>query len=345
MGYICRCSLNDNILSHNKHITHLFTKATYDVVMPQHLNFQRIMATITHNHKTRENKMIFDREISIYSNVSDTKGSVGTLRDFLNIGQQCKDYIDRLRQASGDERKAMKLKLPCATISGIFDKRCKQGVIRHSGLIALDIDNVQDCSALIMRLADMDIIAYAGRSVGGNGVYAVVPIAYPEKHVQQWESLRRYFDSLGIAIDPATKDVSRLRICSYDSEARVRFDAVPYKGVYTPPQQKSAIAPRYYGNNETEARVSECCQQIAACHIDLTNGYADWLKIGFALSELGEAGRSYFHTVSSQCAKYDKEQCDRKYSECMRSVRSCGIGYFFNQCRFYGITYKNNRHE
>ncbi len=289
--------------------------------------------------------MIFDKEISIYSNVSDTKGRVGTLRDFINIGQQHKDYIDRLRQASGDERKAMKLKLPCATISGVFDKRCKQGLIKHSGLIALDIDDVPDCTALINLLANMDIVAYAGRSVGGNGVFAIVPLAYSEMHVQQWESLRRYFDSLGITIDPATKDVSRLRICSYDPEARVRFDAVPYKGVYTPTQPKPVTATRYYGNDEKEARVSECCQQIAAYRIDLTNGYADWLKIGFALSELGEAGRGYFHTVSSQCAKYDREQCDRKYSECMRSVRSCGIGYFFNQCKFYGITYKNKGYE
>ncbi len=123
--------------------------------------------------------MIFDREISIYSNVSNTKGSVGTLRDFLNIGQQHKDYIDRLRQASGDERKAMKLKLPCATISGVFDKRGKQGLIRHSGLIALDMDDVPDCAALIAKLADMDMVAYAGRSVGGNGVYAIVPILAP----------------------------------------------------------------------------------------------------------------------------------------------------------------------
>lgn len=289
--------------------------------------------------------MIFDREISIYSNVSDTKGSVGTLRDFLNIGQQNKDYIDRLRQASADERKAMKKKLPCASISGVFDTRNKQGLVRHSGLIALDIDDVPDCSALISRLADMEIVAYAGRSVGGRGVYAIVPIAYPEKHFQQWESLRRYFDSLGITIDPQTKDVARLRICSYDPEARVRFDAVLYKGVYTPPQPKPITATRYYGNDDTEARVSECCQQIAAHHTDLTNDYADWLRLGFALAELGEAGRDYFHTVSGQNQKYDREKCDRKFSECLRTASRCGIGYFFNRCKEYGITYKTERYE
>lgn len=285
--------------------------------------------------------MIFDREISIYSNVNDTKGRIGTLRDFLNIGQQRKDYIYRLRQAHGDERNAMKLKLPCATISGVFDKRCKQGLTRHSGLIALDMDDVKDCDGVIDILADMDIIAYVGRSVGGNGVYAIVPIAYPEKHVQQWESLKRHFDSLGITIDPATKDVTRTRFCSYDPEARVRFDAVPYKGVYTPPQPKPIFAKQYYGDDETEARVSECCQQIAAYHTDLTNDYADWLRLGFAIAELGEAGRGYFHTVSSQNQKYDREQCDRKFSECLRTASRCGIGYFFNRCKEYGITFRN----
>lgn len=289
--------------------------------------------------------MIFDREISIYSNVSDTKGSVGTLRDFLNIGQQHKGYIDRLRQTSGDERKAMKLKLPCATISGLFGKRGKQGLIRHSGLIALDMDDVPDCAELIDKLANMDMVAYAGRSVGGNGVFAIVPIAYPDKHFQQWESLRRYFDSLGITVDPQTKDVARLRICSYDPEARVRFDAVPYKGVYTPPQPKSVTPTRYYGSDETEARVSECCEQIATCCTDLTNDYANWLRLGFALAELGEAGRGYFHTVSSQSQKYDREKCDRKFSECLRTASRCGIGYFFNRCKEYGITYKTERYE
>ena len=289
--------------------------------------------------------MIFDREISIYSNVSDTKGSVGTLRDFLNIGQQHKGYIDRLRQTSGDERKAMKMKLPCATISGVFGKRGKQGLIRHSGLIALDMDDVPDCAELIDKLANMDMVAYAGRSVGGNGVFAIVPIAYPEKHVQQWESLRRYFDSLGITVDPQTKDVARLRICSYDPEARVRFDAVPYKGVYTPPQPKPVLSTRYYGSDETEARVSECCEQIAAFHTDLTNDYADWLRLGFALAERGGSGRRYFHTGSSQNQKYDREQCDRKFSECLRTASRCGIGYFFNRCKEYGITYKTERYE
>lgn len=289
--------------------------------------------------------MFLDTEISIYDSVHDTTGHIGTIRDFLIMGIERRGFIERLRLTSGDERKALKMQLPCATISGIFTQRKKNGLVRHSGYIALDIDDVPDCTALIERLANMNIVAYVGRSVGGKGVYGIIPIAYPDRHVQQWESLKRYFASFNIEVDPATKDVSRLRYCSYDPEARIREDAVPYIGIYEPPQSNPLHATKYYGNDETEARVSECCQQIAAYHTDLTNDYADWLRLGFALAELGEAGRGYFHTVSSQSQKYDREKCDRKFSECLRTASRCGIGYFFNQCKEYGITYKTERYE
>lgn len=289
--------------------------------------------------------MFLDTEISIYDSVHDTTGHIGTIRDFLIMGIERRGFIERLRLTSGDERKALKMQLPCATISGIFTQRKKNGLVRHSGYIALDIDDVPDCTALIERLANMNIVAYVGRSVGGKGVYGIIPIAYPDRHVQQWESLKRYFASFNIEVDPATKDVSRLRYCSYDPEARIREDAVPYIGIYEPPQSNPLHATKYYGNDETEARVSECCQQIAAYHTDLTNDYADWLRLGFALAELGEAGRGYFHTVSSQNQKYDREKCDRKFSECLRTASRCGIGYFFNRCKEYGITYKTERYE
>lgn len=280
-----------------------------------------------------------DTQISIYDSVYDKTGRIGTMRDFLQIGLDHKEYIDRLRLTDDkDVRDNMKKNLPCASISGTFSKRNGGELIHHSGYLALDIDDVPDCSELIARLANMDIVAYVGRSVGGRGVFAIVPIAYPHKHRQQWEALSRYFATLGITVDPATKDVTRLRFCSYDTEARLRDNAVPYTGVYEPTRPNPLKASRHYGEDATEAKVADCCRQIATCHIDLTNDYADWLKLGFSLSELGESGRTYFHVVSSQCGKYKQGQCDRKYNDCLRTRRTCGIGYFFNRCKEYGIT-------
>lgn len=287
-----------------------------------------------------------DTQISIYDSVYDNIGRIGTMRDFLQMGLDRKEQIDRLRQVDDKAvRDNMKKQLPCASISGTFSKRNGGNLIQHSGYIAIDIDDVADCSGLIAKLAEMDIVAYVGRSVGGHGIYAIVRIAYPHKHGQQWEALSRYFATLGITVDPATKDVTRLRFCSYDTEARLRDNAVPYTGVYEPPRPNPLSASRYEGADETEAKVADCCRQIAACHIDLTNDYADWLKLGFSLSELGESGREYFHVVSSQCGKYKQRQCDRKYNDCLRTRRTCGIGYFFNRCKEYGITPNTRRYE
>lgn len=287
-----------------------------------------------------------DTKISIYDSVYDNIGRIGTMRDFLQLGLDHKEYIDRLRQTEDKcVRNKMKMQLPCATISGTFSKRNGGKLLQHSGYIALDIDGVSDCSELIAKFANMDIVAYVGRSVSGRGVYAIVSIAYPNKHRQQWAALSRYFATLGITVDPATKDVTRLRFCSYDTEARLRDNAVPYTGVYEPPRPNPLRASRYEGEDETEARIADCCRQIAACHIDLTNDYADWLKLGFSLSELGENGRAYFHIISSQCGKYRQRQCDRKYDDCLHSRRTCGIGYFFNQCKKYGITSNIQRYE
>ena len=103
--------------------------------------------------------MFLDTEISIYDSVHDTTGHIGTIRDFLKMGIERRGFIDRLRLTSGDERKALKMQLPCATISGVFTQRKKNGLVRHSGYIALDIDDVPDCTALIDRLSKMNIVA------------------------------------------------------------------------------------------------------------------------------------------------------------------------------------------
>jgi hypothetical protein len=263
-------------------------------------------------------------------------GHAGTVREFLQLGFNLSEQIDTLRAKSGDERAQLKKSLPAATISGLFSTRCKQGLLEHSGLIAVDIDHVADCGAIIRQLSQIDIVAYASRSVSGQGVFAIIPIAYPHKHLAQWKALRAFFHEQGITLDAACSDVSRMRICSYDTEAIIRTDAVPFEGVFVEPP------PRVYdyvsSSDETEAKVAKCCEELVKYRIDLTQSYEQWLKIGFSLADgLGESGRRYFHMVSSVNPTYSYHVCNAKYSECLRSVRGCGIGYFFNRCKDFGV--------
>ena len=54
-------------------------------------------------------------------------------------------------------------------------------------------------------------------------------------------------------------------------------------------------------------------------HIDITTPYEEWIKLGFALVDgLGEDGRELFHQLSSMNAEYNYEECDKKYTSCMK---------------------------
>lgn len=52
--------------------------------------------------------------------------------------------------------------------------------------------------------------------------------------------------------------------------------------------------------------------------IDITQGYDNWVRLGFALSAgLGEAGRDLFHQLSSLNEEYNPTECDKQYTACL----------------------------
>lgn len=72
--------------------------------------------------------------------------------------------------------------------------------------------------------------------------------------------------------------------------------------------------------SDTAQRVESLIAQLKASHTDITSGYTEWLKVGFAIaSEFGETGRRYFHDISALYSGYDATECDKKYDECLKS--------------------------
>lgn len=289
--------------------------------------------------------MILDAKITIYNSVKDNTGHAGTFADFLRLCRANIEGIKRLRETTNeDERRAIKSTLPAATLSGVFaPTRAVANLQEHSGYICADIDHVPDCAELMNKLADMENVAYCSRSVSGDGVFAVVPIAYPDKHVQHFEALRRLFADMGITLDAQCKDITRLRIVSYDPDARLRLDAVPFVGLWDEPRQadRYEYRHRHYTEDRTLEHVAECCRQIVSGHIDITDGYENWRNAALSLASLGETGRDFFHAVSSQHPKYNRADSDRKFSQCL-NVGSMGVGTFFQMCADAGVTFKKS---
>lgn len=80
-------------------------------------------------------------------------------------------------------------------------------------------------------------------------------------------------------------------------------------------------------------------QRIEASGIDLTNGYQNWVELGFALSsELGEAGRDYFHRLSRFYPGYNQQEADKQYDSCLKSHGTgITIKTFFQKAKDAGI--------
>ena len=89
-------------------------------------------------------------------------------------------------------------------------------------------------------------------------------------------------------------------------------------------------------------KVEKCCKLIDDQSIDITATYDDWFHVGAALASLGERGRSLFHQVSSQNAKYKASETDKKFDNLLRNVSSINIGTFFHICSQNGINWKED---
>ena len=108
-------------------------------------------------------------------------------------------------------------------------------------------------------------------------------------------------------------------------------------------QSEQTSTPAYAHNtsdSDTASRVEALIAELRASGRDITADYGDWLKVGFALaSEFGEAGRRYFHDISSLYSGYNQEESDTKYSECLKSDNGrTDISTLFYLAKNQGIT-------
>lgn len=293
---------------------------------------------------------IFDKYISVYNGVTDNVGTVTYLSNFLGS----KRHIDRILALRAEEdearRGAMKKSLPAATVSGRFyPKRNEDNLVEHTGFISIDIDGKDNPERSIEyvrnALIGCPFVAYAAMSVSGNGMFAIIPLAYPDRHGEQFDALCKDFhDRYGIILDKSCRDVSRLRFLSYDPNPYINEDASTYQGLI---EYKSYLtAPSMTDADGDLRKVQRCVDVIVENGIDITNDYDEWISIGAALATLGEKGRYFFHEVSRQHPKYRYNETNSKFTTLMKvsgSGKKANLNTFFYWCRQYGVTYKREQ--
>lgn len=300
--------------------------------------------------------------VSVYDGVKDSTGRPMTLDGFLSLADQCRTTIDRIRATTDKEaRRAAKAGLPCATLAGVFTPHRKVSMLATpSNLICIDVDDGDspwyDYPDLLRYIAEIAedpqerearhlfaSLLYADLSVSGRGIFCVHRLPPHTDYAKAYADLsKEYFDVLRINPDPQCKDVTRLRFISYGRplihETAVEyhpFPAIPKDTPWTASEPAPAPRPKH---EDTVGDVYTLCGKIAQRHVDLTQCYGDWVRIGMSLASLGEAGREAYHIISAQYPKYTRKETDRKFDNLLKTSHNIDISTFFYICKQNNIT-------
>lgn len=187
--------------------------------------------------------MNYNNKISLFSSYRDTIPAMEiSMEDFCAnvISGDYRDEVLGIRDLTVKaERDRIKATLPAVTISGTFTRRGNAYLKQHSGFICVDIDGhhnpqVTDWERTRDSIGNVNQVLFCALSVSGKGCFAIIPIAYPDRHHEHFQSLRRDFHTAwGLTIDN-TPDVARLRGISYDPGATWQPDAADYSRLYIP---------------------------------------------------------------------------------------------------------------
>lgn len=242
-----------------------------------------------------------------------------------------RDTIEALRGEIDKEEYDLikKTEIPCVTLSGQFNYRNSDGLIRHSGLIQIDIDKVGNYDILFHQLLQDDYMYMCFKSPGGRGIKGIIKInPYVETHLSQFYALEKYFsEKFGIPIDSQCKDVTRCLLLSFDPDIYCNPHALKFEGLHNPVKYTSSLLHEKFQVSDSDSKVSdepvEVIEKIISSleknHIDITSTYGNWIKVGFALcTTFGEGGRSYFHRIGRMYPGYRHEETDRVYSQLLR---------------------------
>ena len=264
--------------------------------------------------------------ISIYKNIYQNQSKelipIDIFLESIRSGKW-QDIVLKIRCIQDHaERKAAKEKMPYVTLSGMFTKERKAAELtNHSGFIGMDIDNIASELEGLRNMLSSDPYVYSiFTSVSGTGLCVIFKID-SEKHLDAFNGIADYLiKKYQIVIDPSGKDVSRPRYVSFDPYLHINEKAVVFKK-YLLKEKKRKITSSIFVKTEFDEVVNKMVNQGVSCVDD----YRDWLAVGFGLADhFGEAGRGYFHLLSSVSNKYEASMCDRQYTHCLRQPQNTG---------------------
>lgn len=280
-------------------------------------------------------------KVSLFPNVGTvTSPTHYELEEYLEMTRECYwwDIVKAIRECTNeDEKKKLKQAAPTCTLSGHFDYRSDSNIIKHSTILAMDLDDVEDIPNVRKKLEKDTYVYSCFLSTSGTGL-RVLFFVEPKKHKQAFIGIVQYlFDKYGItSCDLNGKNVSKPYIVSADAKLYLNLDETPVFKKY--------ITETVIKNTEqivhTSADFDSIVNQISKKHIQICDDYLDWMRCGMAIaSQFGEDGRSAFHKISEVVYNYDFKTTEDQYKHCLRAhgAERANIATFYFLAKSHGI--------
>jgi hypothetical protein len=142
-------------------------------------------------------------------------------------GNYYKDRTQKL-QAISNTTQARQFKaanFDYCTFSGVFTTRNDKTLIKHSGLLCLDFDHLQNVDTLRNKLLQDEYFdtQLLFCSPSGNGLKWIIPIdTVATSHADYFAAVANYIlQTYGIAVDKSGRDISRACFLPHDNEAYI----------------------------------------------------------------------------------------------------------------------------
>jgi len=160
-----------------------------------------------------------------------------SIKEYSKIvkGDIWKEKINLLRQDSSQKDTIKKTQLDYVIPSGIFKERKKEGLVKLSSLISLDLDKVVNLKILKKKLSKDKHVLLVHTSPSGKGLKLFVRFENLtiDNYENNWKMGRDYFiEKCGVPkenFDEQTKDISRACFVSYDPDLYFNEEAIPFQ--------------------------------------------------------------------------------------------------------------------
>lgn len=280
--------------------------------------------------------------------------NTNSLYNAIAMGSICKEEIEAVRsidrQANESEYKKAKEKVLSFTPSCLcpIGGSAKAENVEHvNPLIAIDLDEKDNKGLSIeemrRKINSLPFVMYSSLSVGGKGMYTLIPILESNKNDFKgvFKALEEDFTKLGLKLDNACINVNRERYMSYDKAEYWNTQCEIYTKKISLPTQVNTH-PSKVGENANKPlterehnKIKKIMEDIKKNKIQLSKNHTDTLMIANCLANiLGEEGKELLHIIRQQRSGYDEYKIDGEFDYALDHLEEgerYGVGFLFNK--------------